>query len=81
MPCRCLCLGLEEHITYTRPRRLTVLQNSQNFLTDDRTFIVPMPKIITLNTIAEKRASLMAKCSKLTKKMKNKIKASARRIN
>lgn len=40
MPWRCLCLGFAVHNTYTRPRRLTVLQNSHIFLTDDLTFMV-----------------------------------------
>ena len=40
MPWRCLCLGFAVHNTYTRPRRLTVLQNSHIFLTDDLTFMI-----------------------------------------
>jgi hypothetical protein len=39
IPCLCLCLGLAVHMTKTRPRRLTVLQNSHIFFTDDRTFM------------------------------------------
>ncbi|XP_042505666.1 uncharacterized protein LOC122082271 [Macadamia integrifolia] len=38
-PWRCLCFGLDVHNTYTLPRRLTVLQNSQSFFTDDLTFM------------------------------------------
>ncbi len=38
-PCRCLCLGLTEQITYTRPFRCTILHASQIRLTLARTFM------------------------------------------
>lgn len=40
-PCFCLCLGLDEHMTWIIPRRFTILQDSHLFFTDDFTFIVP----------------------------------------
>src|SRR4051812_28753752 len=41
-PCRCLCLGFEEQMTYTLPRRRTTLQFSQIRRTLDRIFIGPI---------------------------------------
>jgi len=38
-PCACLCFGFEQ-ITYTRPRRLTILHLLQIFFIADRTFII-----------------------------------------
>jgi len=38
-PCRCLCRGLSEQITYTRPLRCTILQPSQIRFTLARIFI------------------------------------------
>src|SRR5271170_2701054 len=38
-PWRCLCLGSEAQMTYTMPRRRTILQFLQIFLTEGRTFI------------------------------------------
>lgn len=49
-PWRCLCLGSLLQITYSLPLRRTTEQPSQNFLTDDRTFIPLCCCSIDLNT-------------------------------
>jgi len=40
-PCLCLCLGLALQITNKRPLRLTNMQKSQIFFTEDFTFMFP----------------------------------------
>jgi|GEM_PF-2629846 len=44
-PCLCLCFGLEQ-IMRTFPLRLTTLQLSHIFLTDDLTFITLISKLM-----------------------------------
>ncbi len=49
-PCLCLCFGLREQITRTLPRLRIILQYSQIFFTELRTFIVRSSLIPVSNT-------------------------------